>query len=208
MENPITASYLVYSDNMVVTSSKAILPNDNLKAETISLEKIIPGREYIVNDNAGNTYLCAIEEINPGQPLRLHSFNPAFNDVFIKRDDINSIAIVYRLDRPTISMETLAELFDEEPAPLINDHDFKIIDTFLDRLTVTQSETGVPVFKSTQLNPRQMAAEAKGSETSIEKKLQILEAFKKGYSVMKRFNCPADRILFVDTGKNIDVFLD
>jgi len=114
MPVPVSAMYYVNSNNMEINTREAIFMKDQLYAETISLEKAIPGKVYIITDLSGNTYLAKIEEINPGQSLRLHSLNPAFKDIFLRRSEIQSLAIVFRQDTQIMSQEMMVELFDFE----------------------------------------------------------------------------------------------
>lgn len=114
MRKPKASRYGVYSDNMRAISRDMILPKDILIVEDIPIKRIIPKKFYIVSDIYGNTLLSKINKISPRKPLRLQNLNTAYYDTFLKRNEITSIALIYRIDRNVISPDAFKELFDEE----------------------------------------------------------------------------------------------
>jgi hypothetical protein len=69
---------------------------------------------------------------------------------------------------------------------------------------------GIPMLTARQLFPTEMAKEALNAKTSEPRRCQILDAFRRGYEVMKELDVPAYRILFVqyDYTPKIQIWFD
>jgi hypothetical protein len=70
--------------------------------------------------------------------------------------------------------------------------------------------TAVAVKGAKQLCPWSMAAELADNGTMIRRKQQLLDAFKGGQNIMRQFNLPPNRIMFMEdttTGK-VTVWVD